>query len=145
MRHEIFEQAVFFYGEIDIHVSSFCSPNVTVQYQIVTSQLIGCRLFISSQQSLDTCLQFLKAERLDEIIICSCIQSLYNIFRRSQSCQHNDRCLITEPLAVKMAKFESVYFRHDNIQNNEIERFFLKDFPPRISIVTDSYRMSEFF
>ena len=116
MSHEIFEQAVFLDRKLDVYISSFSLPGVAIQYQIITSQLVGGNFLAAAQQCLDACFQFLETEWLDKVIIRSRVQSLDNILSCAQSRQHDNGSLVTEHLAIEMAKFQTVYFRHDNIQ-----------------------------
>lgn len=55
------------------------------------------------------------------------------------------KVVATKRLPIKPAKFQTVYFRHDNVQYQKVERFVLKDFPTGVSVMTDGYRMSELF
>lgn len=100
MGHEVFQQAIFLNGKVDADLSALGAAGVAVQHEVIAGQL-QCRCFPTpAEQRFDAGFEFLKAERLYQIVIRSGIQSFHYVFGSAECGEHDDRCLISFLLPV---------------------------------------------
>ena len=81
-------------------VTTTGTPGIAIEDKVTTNKLRSSFLLAPAQQSGDTRFQLLKAERLHQIIIGTCVESFYNIICCTLGRKHNDGGIVSIELAV---------------------------------------------